>query len=401
MTQRNLSQSSLTELLPLLKNHHHALYRSQRRKVYLLEQGDSLLRLGERDAKPLQLSLLAGEAQDFYQLYAQLNATEAPPPPRETPDYLDQESLVHDAAFLSQGWQSLFAQERPLSFELGCGYGHFMEGYAPTTERNFIAVDIVSKVLRRASKRLQDLPNVRVAKLDGIFALKEWMPAQQLEQIFILFPDPWPKERHQNRRSVRPATLQLLANALKEGGQLLFVSDEKAYAEQVRELLDACPYFAHTAFPEIAIRSKYERKWRKQDKEIFHLAFARVAHPDLRDKEPWQALNLEHLPRFDLDPESFQHWTRNLEQQPVPWDITAAPFTLKINDLYVGSEAVLMRLIIAEPDAMAQAIWLKLDQWGQLSVCPYSAFPYLQRQEQIYAAIQELLQPHLRVKAHV
>ena len=45
-----------------------------------------------------------------------------------------------------------------------------------------------------------------------------WLPPNSISRIFILFPDPWPKKRHQKRRLVSPDAVADFARVLRQGG---------------------------------------------------------------------------------------------------------------------------------------------------------------------------------------
>ena len=70
---------------------------------------------------------------------------------------------------------------------------------------------------------------------------------QALDEVQILFPDPWPKARHHKRRLLQPAFVDLLATRLAAGGRLLLATDWLPYAEQMAEVLGACAQFERLA----------------------------------------------------------------------------------------------------------------------------------------------------------
>lgn len=72
------------------------------------------------------------------------------------------------------------------------------------------------------------LTNIRVHPDDARPLLEKLQPAS-LTRIFILYPDPWPKSRHNKRRFINQTTLGTLAAALKPGGELRFASDIPDY----------------------------------------------------------------------------------------------------------------------------------------------------------------------------
>lgn len=201
------------------------------------------------------------------------------------------DALLREPAFLNQGFPGLLPDSQGLNLEIGCGYGHFLGDAAPRfPQQAFVGLDIVSKVLRRAERRLATCPHVAVAKLDALIALRELVAPGTLDHLYIFFPDPWPKDRHAHRRMMQPDKLELFASRLKAGGRLLFVSDDPAYAQQADDVVAASPRFRATAFPPIEVHTKYERKWLEQDKTIRSLCWERLAASDLPDQGQWQPL---------------------------------------------------------------------------------------------------------------
>jgi tRNA (guanine-N7-)-methyltransferase len=91
----------------------------------------------------------------------------------------------------------------------------------------------------------QGLTNVRLQDGD-VRELIARLPDACLARVFILFPDPWPKARHQKRRIVQPDTVEDLARLLKPGGRLRFASDWADYVDQALERFSASPAFRWT-----------------------------------------------------------------------------------------------------------------------------------------------------------
>jgi tRNA (guanine-N7-)-methyltransferase len=82
----------------------------------------------------------------------------------------------------------------------------------------------------------QKISNIRIFPNDVRLLLPSLPPAS-LARVFILFPDPWPKARHQKRRLITASFVDALARVLKAGGDLRLATDDAAYAEEMRKIL--------------------------------------------------------------------------------------------------------------------------------------------------------------------
>ena len=111
-----------------------------------------------------------------------------------------------------------------------------------------------------------------------------WLPNNAIGRIFVLFPDPWPKKRHQKRRLVSPEAVADFARALRQGGELRFASDNADYAGEALLTILASKAFAWTAerpkdwrvrpldWPE----TRYERKALSEGRKPAYLSFRRL-----------------------------------------------------------------------------------------------------------------------------
>lgn len=86
------------------------------------------------------------------------------------------------------------------------------------------------------------LKNVRVWPED-VRQLFPRFAEGSLSRVFLLFPDPWPKKRHADRRFVSTENLTSLARLLRDGGELRVASDDPIYQDWAEEHLKAHPDF--------------------------------------------------------------------------------------------------------------------------------------------------------------
>lgn len=127
--------------------------------------------------------------------------------------------------------RSLFDGVKEVWLEVGFGGGEHLAHQAVTHPEAGIMgcepfLNGVAKLVSEIDQR--NLSNVRILNDDARFLLERLAPAS-LDRVFILYPDPWPKKRHNKRRFVNPETLGFLSKALKSGGELRFASDIPDY----------------------------------------------------------------------------------------------------------------------------------------------------------------------------
>lgn len=138
----------------------------------------------------------------------------------------------------------------------------------------------VGSALRHIDQR--GLKNVRLLANDAR-PLLEGLPDASLQRVFVLFPDPWPKARHQKRRLIQPEVLAQFARVLKPGGSFRFVTDWKDYAAWTLERALQEPglrwlaeeHSDWTVAPADHVTTRYEEKKLGDTPPIF-LEFERV-----------------------------------------------------------------------------------------------------------------------------
>lgn len=90
------------------------------------------------------------------------------------------------------------------------------------------------------------LENIRIYS-DDARDLIAALPDKCLERVFVLYPDPWPKTRHNKRRIISTEFLDALARVIKSGAELRLATDSADYATWMLERLLAHPAFKWTA----------------------------------------------------------------------------------------------------------------------------------------------------------
>lgn len=87
-----------------------------------------------------------------------------------------------------------------------------------------------------------DIATVRIYP-DDVRQLLPFFPPASLGRVFVLFPDPWPKKRHAERRFIGRDNLDALAQVMADGAELRVASDDPVYQDWAAEQLRAHPDF--------------------------------------------------------------------------------------------------------------------------------------------------------------
>jgi len=139
---------------------------------------------------------------------------------------------------------ALFGNHAPCTLEIGFGNGEHLASRAQAEAgRNFLGVEVhrpgIGRLLRVVAEA--GLNNVRLIAHDAVEVLRDQIAPGTLDEVEILFPDPWPKKRHHKRRLIQPDFTELVAAGLTKGGRLVLATDWEPYAEQMRLVLGGCP----------------------------------------------------------------------------------------------------------------------------------------------------------------
>jgi tRNA (guanine-N7-)-methyltransferase len=130
----------------------------------------------------------------------------------------------------------LSAVGTPLILEIGCGHGHFLTAYASVhPEQQCIGIS-----------------NLHFLRCDARNFLMELPAGMTLTDIYILFPDPWPKKRHHKNRLLQTAFLNELGARAGQGSRFFFRTDYQPYFDEAREIIADHPQWrllSDSSFP--------------------------------------------------------------------------------------------------------------------------------------------------------
>jgi tRNA (guanine-N7-)-methyltransferase len=180
---------------------------------------------------------------------------------------------------------ALFARHAPRVVEIGFGNGENIAALATSRrERDYLGIEVhragVGRLMLAAET--EQLTNLRIVCHDAVEVLEHQIAAGSLDEVLILFPDPWHKKRHHKRRLIQPAFVSTLVSRLKPAGVLRLATDWEAYALQMLEVLGANASLANLSDkgfierPAERITTRFEKRGARLGHGVWDLAFRRT-----------------------------------------------------------------------------------------------------------------------------
>ena len=195
---------------------------------------------------------------------------------------------VVDETFAYKGkWNELFFKnQNPIIVELGCGKGEYSVGLAQKyPDKNFIGIDIKGARFWRGAKTAieENIKNVaflrtQIELIDQVFGKNE------INEIWITFPDPQIKYKRTKHRMTNPEFLDKYKRVLKEDGIIHLKTDSEFMHGYTLGLLEGMHYeilyshhdiyVNHEASKDVVgIQTFYEKQYLEQKKPITYLKF--------------------------------------------------------------------------------------------------------------------------------
>lgn len=198
--------------------------------------------------------------------------------------YLDIPSFP-DAATLDLPELS-YARGRPIEIEVGFGKGHFLMARARAVpETTLVGIETRRKWVHLVRERLTKhrIENATVYHGDAGEVFTRFLPDAVVDRIFVNFPDPWWKARHEKRMVICPDFVREAVRLLKDNGDIFVQTDVDFRAEKYLAVLSENDQLVPAASTDGRIeenrfdaRSLREKKCIETGLPIFRLQFSRI-----------------------------------------------------------------------------------------------------------------------------
>ena len=194
-------------------------------------------------------------------------------------------NVLEHPKWMKGKWKEYFKNEHPLTLELACGKGEYAVGLGRIyPERNFIGVDIKGNRIWRGAKTAIDEGLHNVAFVRTIIdQITDYFNTNEVQEIWITFPDPQLRLSKAKKRLTHPKFLRLYQQILPSNGLINLKTDSPDlyhFTKTVVNLFDLellqdsnDVYSADTVSKELSIKTYYESLDIAKSNRIHYLQF--------------------------------------------------------------------------------------------------------------------------------
>jgi tRNA (guanine-N7-)-methyltransferase len=187
---------------------------------------------------------------------------------------------------ISGSWNEFFENKNPIVLELACGKGEYTNGLAALyPNKNFIGVDLKGNRLWVGAKKAiqHNLKNVAFLRIQ-IDQINEFFANEEVDEIWITFPDPQLRISRSKKRLTHPKFLRLYYQILKPNGKIHLKTDSPDLYEFTKKVIDmyGCTLYkdyddvyGEPGIPkELHIKTYYESLDIANSKKVHYLCFS-------------------------------------------------------------------------------------------------------------------------------
>jgi tRNA (guanine-N7-)-methyltransferase len=185
-------------------------------------------------------------------------------------------------------WNAVqFSNDQPLIVELACGRGEFTLGLGRQyPNQNFIGVDIKgSRIWKGSSSATAEGIHTVAFLRTQIQQLQDFFAQGEISELWITFPDPFPRDGDEKRRLTSPKFLEMYKQLVKPGGLIHFKTDNTGLYEYTDLVLNDRPdcqiHFNTADFYESELRdahhgikTRYEKIFSDKGEKIKYIQFS-------------------------------------------------------------------------------------------------------------------------------
>lgn len=196
-------------------------------------------------------------------------------------------AMGEEGEFQFPGWDRLFIASQPVKIEYCSGNGLWLAERAQNEPNaNWMGLELKFDRIKKIWSKIENrqLKNLLAVWGEGFDVTKRYIPDNSVSEVYVNFPDPWPKRRHAKYRIIQPLFAEQIHRILQPEGTVSLVTDDVDYSKQMVRVMTKQPGFAScypephfvTEYPGYGPVSYFEDLWRSQGKGIRYHLFKKV-----------------------------------------------------------------------------------------------------------------------------
>lgn len=285
---------------------------------------------GDKHTKPSKIGYLQKALKIFKEGFCEDIMSEA--------FRLKNNALIEKTPFIVDNFDELLSKlQGKIYIEIGFGSGrHLLYQARENPDILILGVEIYNPALTQVAKlaKAQNINNVLLIQSDARLLLSV-LKSKSVQKIFLHFPVPWDKKPH--RRVIGRDFCKECARVLTQKGRFELRTDSFEYFDfTLKQFLNFwAPKFSLRKNENLEISSKYEDRWKKQEKDIYDL-FVWNFDEEYKD----YMLNEFNFSSLEFSKEDLKKIEQNFKKMTIKKD----DFFLHFESIYKQDENLLLKL---------------------------------------------------------
>ena len=171
----------------------------------------------------------------------------------------------------------------PFDLDIGCGTGEFSIQWAKLTKNPVIAIEKTrTRFLKfeKKCKKFKNLTNLWPVHTNAVWWLAHYGKKNSFEQIFFLYPNPYPKTKQVHLRWINRPFMPFLLDLLRGGGKLHLRTNKNYYYQEFKEKIKEFPFMHleedRTIQDSSQAQSLFEKKYLERGEDCHVLVYRKV-----------------------------------------------------------------------------------------------------------------------------
>ena len=182
-----------------------------------------------------------------------------------------------------QDEEGLFSKDKSIFIEFCSGNGDWViEKALQNPTQYWVAVEMQFERVQKIWSKMhnQNIPNLLIVCGKAQEFARYYLPQDCANEIFVNFPDPWPKARHSKHRLIQREFIDQLARVVKVDGKATYATDDPTYCSQMVAEMCAHPNWTSRFADPFYIKewenygnSWFKNLWQEKGREFFYMQF--------------------------------------------------------------------------------------------------------------------------------